>query len=233
MKRNSSIELLRIVAMLMIILGHLSGHGILHMISDDALQIWSGGSTLNKLFCILLLPGGRVGVGIFFLITGYFMINKSSVSIRKVLAETVFYSAMLSLVAFIFSFGSIKDVVRSIVPLSNNSWWFVTSYIILVLCAPAINKFCLSLSRENKFLCLIMVWIFTYTIPYMYGSYYYGLERGLLFYLIGAYIKTEMSTEILHKFRIPVLMVCLVSWICYVPIGYWYYSGRLEKSIIC
>ena len=39
MKRNSSIELLRIVAMLMIILGHLAGHGILHMISDDALQI--------------------------------------------------------------------------------------------------------------------------------------------------------------------------------------------------
>lgn len=31
MKRNSSIELLRIAAMVMIILGHLAGHGILHM----------------------------------------------------------------------------------------------------------------------------------------------------------------------------------------------------------
>lgn len=43
MKRNSSIELLRIAAMVMIILGHLAGHGILHMSNSDAFQIWSGG----------------------------------------------------------------------------------------------------------------------------------------------------------------------------------------------
>lgn len=232
MKRNSSIELLRIVAMLMIILGHLAGHGILHMISDDALQIWWGGGTLNKLFCILLLPGGRVGVGVFFLITGYFMINKSSVSIKKVLTETMFYSLVLSLAAFIFGFGSIKDVARSIVPLSNNSWWFVTSYIILVLCAPTINRFYLSLSRKNKLVCLIAAWLFIYAIPYIYGNYYYGLERGLLFYLIGAYIKTEISIEKMREWRLPCLFICLVLWICYLPIGYWYYSGGLEKSIV-
>ena len=166
------------------------------------------------------------------MITGYFMINKASVNVKKVLNETVFYSLVLSLVAFIFGFGSIKDLARSIVPISNNSWWFVTSYIILILCSPTINRFFLSLSKRKKLICMTLVWIFTYTIPYIYGSYYYGLERGLLFYLIGAYIKTEMSTERLRKFRIPVFLACLVSWICYVPIGYCYYSCGLEKNIV-
>ena len=166
------------------------------------------------------------------MITGYFTVNKSSVSIKRVLTETVFYSVALSIVALVFNFGSIKDVAKSIVPITNNSWWFVTSYIVLALCTPAINKYYSSLSRNKKLVCLILVWVFTYTIPYIFGSYYYGLERGLLFYLIGAYIKTEINIENLKKWRGHCLFICFISWICYIPLGYCYYSMGLEKSLL-
>lgn len=43
-KRNSTIELLRIIAMTMIIMAHLSGHGVLHVISPESqFEIWWGG----------------------------------------------------------------------------------------------------------------------------------------------------------------------------------------------
>lgn len=43
MKRNSSIEMVRIIAMTFIIMGHLAGHGILKVTTLNSLEIWRGG----------------------------------------------------------------------------------------------------------------------------------------------------------------------------------------------
>ena len=42
-KRNSSIELIRIIAMMFIIMGHLAAHGILKVAAENPLEIWGGG----------------------------------------------------------------------------------------------------------------------------------------------------------------------------------------------
>lgn len=43
MKRNSSIEMVRIIAMMFIIMGHLAGHGILKVTTTDSFEMWRGG----------------------------------------------------------------------------------------------------------------------------------------------------------------------------------------------
>lgn len=43
MKRNSTIELLRIFAMFMIVMAHLSAHGVLNVTSADTFEVWAGG----------------------------------------------------------------------------------------------------------------------------------------------------------------------------------------------
>lgn len=43
MKRNSSIEIVRIIAMMFIIMGHLAGHGILKVTTTDSFEMWLGG----------------------------------------------------------------------------------------------------------------------------------------------------------------------------------------------
>ena len=62
--RNSSIELLRIVAMFFIIMAHLSGHGVMNVrdYTTNA-HIWDGGTLFNKIYTIFLLPGGGICVG--------------------------------------------------------------------------------------------------------------------------------------------------------------------------
>ena len=39
-KRNSSIEMVRIIAMMFIVVGHLAGHGILKVTTTDSFEMW-------------------------------------------------------------------------------------------------------------------------------------------------------------------------------------------------
>ena len=74
-ERKSNFELARIVAMIMIVANHLVGHGIQHVSdANSAYQLWQTGSPINRLFASFFLPGGGVGVAIFFMITGYFLL---------------------------------------------------------------------------------------------------------------------------------------------------------------
>ena len=73
--RESNIELLRIVSTLFIFVYH-------YMIAGAISEVYV--YTNNKIVALFLSTEGQVGVNIFFLITGYFMIN-SKFKIRKLL----------------------------------------------------------------------------------------------------------------------------------------------------
>ena len=49
-KRNSSFELIRIIAMMFIIMGHLAAHGILKVAAENPLEIWRGGQHIISYF---------------------------------------------------------------------------------------------------------------------------------------------------------------------------------------
>lgn len=65
-KRNSNIELLRIIAMFLIVMHHYSIHGF----DTSALQ-----EMPDRLVVDWFMAGGKVGVVIFVLISAYFMVN--------------------------------------------------------------------------------------------------------------------------------------------------------------
>ena len=65
-KRNSNIEILRILSMLFIIAHHYAVHGF---------DLSAGSFTVNEVTLQILSLGGKIGVNVFVFITGYFMIN--------------------------------------------------------------------------------------------------------------------------------------------------------------
>ena len=75
--RQSNIELLRIVAMIMIIAHHFSFHGGFKFSSDTI--------TATRFWVQFLLIGGKIGVNIFMLISGYFLVSARSLKTNKVL----------------------------------------------------------------------------------------------------------------------------------------------------
>lgn len=76
--RNSAIELLRIVSMIMIIGCHFATHG--------GFEFDSRSITVPRLWWNILEMGGNFGVDVFVLISGYFMIeNQTLIKWKKVL----------------------------------------------------------------------------------------------------------------------------------------------------
>ena len=117
-KRESNIELLRILSMFMIIAHHFSVHGnfILEKIP-----------LLNKIWLQLLSSGGKIGVNIFIIISGFFLINSKKVNMNKIiklLAQLLFYSILIFII--FGSFGIVSFNIKSLVKhiLGYPIWWF-------------------------------------------------------------------------------------------------------------
>ncbi len=73
--RQSNIELLRIIAMLIIIAHHFAVHSGFEF-SNDAV-------TVNRLWIQFIQIGGKTGVNVFVLISGYFLITSKTLKTSK------------------------------------------------------------------------------------------------------------------------------------------------------
>lgn len=229
-KRISNIELLRIIAMFMIVASHLACHGVQHCNdSINAYKIWQAGSTFNKIFVSFLTPGGMIGVACFFMITGYFNIEKNSFSLKKVVLQGSFYglfSVLLLVVAKIMKYN-FEDIdfsvlfstaVKSIfVPITNgNVWWFLTAYVYLMLLTPFLNRVAQKLNKKGYLFFILFVWLVVYSLDGTLFGLYWSVQRGVLFYLIGGYIKINIDVKRFKaksKEKIILTLVAVLSWV--------------------
>lgn len=133
--RNSSIELLRIIAMMMII-----SH---HYIVGSQINTLAQPISFHKLFAdCILRPGGKIGVTIFFLITAWFLSSMKEASskkcFRKILQiekEMLFYSITICIFSFLFlkDYFSNRYFLISFFPTIFRLWWYPTSYIVFFI----------------------------------------------------------------------------------------------------
>lgn len=162
--RNSALELLRIFAMVMITFHHFGIHGGFN---------WETGEVSSTHFWYnLIILGGKVGVNIFVLITGYFLINSngSLFNIKKVLklsGQLIFYSVSIYLGAC--ALGIVRfdkhEFVYSLFPITYSKWWFASNYFVLFLLHPFINKLLHSIDKRTYQRLLILLFICWSVIP--------------------------------------------------------------------
>lgn len=128
------IEYLRILAMILIVAHHFSVHGG-YEFSDTC---------TNSIIVDVFKLGGKIGVNIFVLITGYFS-QSSKFKMKKVtnlIGVVTFYSIALGLVAY--SVGELEMGKTVMVELAfpyllGSGYWFVVIYLIMYLLTPFIN----------------------------------------------------------------------------------------------
>ena len=185
--RDSRFELLRIFSMLLIVAHHFAYHGG-YVITDTSIGF---NVFLYKFFEI----GGKVGVNLFVLISGYFLINsKFKISkLIKLLLQVFTYSFVIYIVMVLcgnqtLTFG---DLVRNCLPTMANQYWFATCYVALYLLSPYINA-CLNNISKKQHLILIAILLLIGSIlpyiPYIHTTLVLNLGWFLLLYIIGAYI---------------------------------------------
>ena len=184
-KRSSNIELLRIISVFLICLTHFCGF--------SGFQWSSLTPGLYTIQCMSL--GGRMGVNVFILITGYFLVNKSfsGKKVIRLYMEVFFYSISLCLLTSLV-FGenmTAQDWHMALMPISSNKYWFATAYITLYLFVPFLNLFIRALSKKMHF-CLICVCVGIWTIGFLItqsNANYSDFLWFILLYFVGAYIR--------------------------------------------
>ena len=137
MKRQLSLELLRIFAMFLIVCHHFAVHGAIHAGKiSELLQ----NSFLKIIWVQFLASGGKLGVNLFVLITGFFLIKRppKPSSLVKLYVTTATFS--LSIYFIFFLWGKIdfsfSDGIDNLFPISTGRYWFITCYAVLFLLAP-------------------------------------------------------------------------------------------------
>lgn len=210
-KRQMNFELLRIVSMVMIILHHYSLKGGLLDI-----EIISGNKFLGEFIYI----GGKVGTIIFVLISGYFLVNSryKIKNLIKTILEVQFYSISIYIILVItnqigFSF---KDLIKSILPISYNQYWFATSYIGMYIFVPFINKLIINLSKEQYQL-LIAIGMITFVImpTFIVGggdSFIGGISYFIYLYAVAGYLK-KYDISILNTRKKCVCLIIIITLI--------------------
>lgn len=198
MNRQSNIELLRIVCMFLIIGGHFSAHSGFEfpreMISCE--QLWSQ----------FLGIGGLLGVNLFVLISGYFMVKQETISISKALKlwlQIEFYSVVIYLLSVLFGQNilSIKQIIWNGFPLIFEKWWFASTYFVLFLFSPYINKLLCRLSKEEYKRLLVLLILSWSVIPTVTGKAFQGnnLLWFVTVYTLAGYFRLHGAFIEKHK----------------------------------
>lgn len=146
-KRDSGIELLRILAMFMVIGVHIFLYGKYFDRACEYHGLVASSAGFMKLFF-------RPAVNIFVIITGYFMIHGSfdlKKSYRRLLpiyGTIFFYSVAIGIVVLMYRSHFEVDMPdyliawKMIFPLSSQQWYFLTDYIFMCLLLLFLILFC-------------------------------------------------------------------------------------------
>lgn len=182
-RRQTSIELLRLLCMFGIVTMHSFG------------PISTSASILNHVYGTLINSIFNTGVSIFMLISGYYGIR---FSIKKCVAleiQILFYSVVSFVILGVISdVWSLKELIRALFPVMKRKYWYITVYMVLMLFSKYINMVPEKLSKKSfEELLILMLLVFS-IIPtilhsHVMGDNGKGLMNMLLMYWIGRYIR--------------------------------------------
>lgn len=193
--RDSRFELLRIIC----ILGITLHHEVLH---SHIMELDMGLNRMIAQFCIM---GGKLGVNVFVLISGYFCVqsNVFGKKILKNILTTLIYSWLLLGVFVIPTYKNftLTRLLRSCFPITFGGYWFMTAFIGLMIFAPWLNLLVRQMSEKLYKNLLIVLFVMLSVIPTFTGEETWSSDIVwfVYLYLIAGYISMYGDNSMLIK----------------------------------
>ena len=190
-KRESNIELFRIILMLLIVAHHFVVNSGLTSLDGP---LYSSGLNWRTVFLLIFGAWGKIGINCFVLITGYFMCTMqiSAKKFCKLLFAVLFYNLVITSFFWYIGYESLNiyHFIYFVFPFHNISTGFVSCFLLYYLSIPFINRLIGTINeREHK--CLIALFLFTYTffgtVPFFYVNMNY-VSWFIVIHFIAAYI---------------------------------------------
>lgn len=228
-KRKANLELIRIVSMGMIV--------VLHYLSKGELLVedLSNGSGIDY-FYWLLEACSIVAVNLFIILSGYLLIDKEFrfSRILELWLQILWYSLLIPIVLLLIGTISLEELniykmLPYVFPIMTEHYWFLSTYMMLLLCMPFLNSGMKQLPKKQvQIILIVLLLIFSVSksiIPFslVMDGYGYGFEWMMCVYLVGAYIKLygisyfsskrkSLYTYVFGIYFIMVLFLCYTNY---------------------
>ena len=206
--RQSNFELLRIIAMIMIIASHLAQHSL-----TGNWQILRWPFSLNMVWANLLGTHGQLGVCVFIFISSWFLCRAQGIHIKKLLLinlECLFYSASIFLLLKLSGLEllGVRELLKVLFVPWLEGYWFVLAYFCFYLCVPALQLYSRTVSLDSQGKLLVVL---TALIPVYQGfldKFMFGNVGFFIYiYLLCSYLKGS-SENFLERHCVPVFLLC-------------------------
>lgn len=192
--RQSNMELLRIIAMFMVMVLHADFWSLGSPSSEDYGLNYYGASTRTFFQCLSI-----ISVNVFICISGWFGIKPSVKGICTFIFQFFFFGILLTTIGYIFNNRAINaEFIREIFLLGPHLW-FVKAYLGLYILALPLNSFIENTNKHHYSIVLIGFFLFQ-TIYGILGGEQFILDGYSTFSFIGLYLLTRFCNLYLKKY---------------------------------
>ena len=222
--RESNFELLRIVAMFLVLVVHADYLSLGRPTQIEIMQ-----EPISSIGRIFFQAMSIACVNIFILISGWFGIKPSIKSFSNFIFQCLFFYIGIYLVGIASGFAtfSIKGLVRSFALIKWN--WFIYSYILLYILAPILNSYINNTPKKQIRNTIICFYIFQTIFAFLFRTVSF-FENGystisfIGLYMLARYIKLfpnkYTTLSIKNDFLIISFFITLIATIEFILISY-------------
>lgn len=223
-KRETGFEILRILAMFFIMIVHLLNAGGMLVNANRYTIPW------HTLLYSFFIPS----VNVFVLVSAYFMVT-SKIKFKKLLnlwCQVVFYCVTTYLIysLLIYDNFSVEELISCFFPIISKQYWFFTTYFILMLLSPFLNKILNNASKKELYMLSALLFILSYLYMKQPLGTVFNLNAGysvwwfICLYIIAGtlrlYPPNIKKSYILYIYLISTISLWMFS---ILPINnYWY-----------
>lgn len=218
--RDSNIELLRLVLMLLIVTMHVFLYQLAIIGSPSAYLT----NSFLACFCI-------AAVNCYVFISGYYGIKVRLKSFLSFVLQTLFYSFAI---CFVASFtgdwkATSETVTKALFPLLSGKWWFATLYIVLYIISPLLNYSIDRLEKREFLIVLTGLLCFDCVAEILFGNSSLSKHGYSIFHFITIYCLARYFAKYDIKIKYPVLYYVIPTVILAIIIfiGYYVFQSRI------
>lgn len=194
-KRLANIELLRILAMLMVVMLHYLGKG-------DLLPAMTVKMDGTGYIAWILESLSIVAVNVYVLISGYFLVESEFKvgKLARLVGQVLFYTILITVAAFLFGIVGREELgfynmIVQVFPFQLEQYWFMTSYLVLYILSPVLAMGIKTMSKKQLQIvtCLFVVFMCVeksiLPVQIAFDKRGYDALWFLCLFLVAAYIR--------------------------------------------
>jgi len=213
-KRDSNIELLRIVCMLFIIIHHFIVHGIgyVGMSHDEIVD-------LDKTY-LLVNSFVIIAVDCFILISGYYGIKPSLNGLLRLYLICVFYNlCSYCITPIVYTGDNVYSLHGCFMPFSHsNGLWFIPTYSYLFILSPLLNRYWENISSKGAYTSIFIMGILIFYFGYFWNAHIsptgYDLMNFIFLYFWGRCLRLYHESRFKKQWPLVLgyLVFTMLTW---------------------